>query len=129
MMRVGHGFDVHAAAAGDHVVLGGVRIEHFAKIREVVVGDGHLGLPQQGLDTEVVPPRKVLVDRVRSDQRHAGERSGGGLQLRVELVVELRGERLPVCLRRRVDRDAFELADRRRGAQLPACLGPAADDG
>jgi len=28
MFRIGHGFDVHAFCAGDHVVLGGVRIEH-----------------------------------------------------------------------------------------------------
>lgn len=27
-MRIGHGFDAHAFAAGDHVVLGGVRIPH-----------------------------------------------------------------------------------------------------
>lgn len=27
-MRIGHGFDVHAFGAGDHVVLGGVRIAH-----------------------------------------------------------------------------------------------------
>lgn len=28
MIRVGSGFDVHAFGAGDHVMLGGVRIEH-----------------------------------------------------------------------------------------------------
>lgn len=28
MLRIGHGFDVHAFGAGDHVILGGVRIEH-----------------------------------------------------------------------------------------------------
>ena len=27
-MRIGHGYDVHAFGAGDHVVLGGVRIAH-----------------------------------------------------------------------------------------------------
>jgi 2-C-methyl-D-erythritol 2,4-cyclodiphosphate synthase len=27
-MRIGHGFDVHAFTAGDHVMLGGVRIAH-----------------------------------------------------------------------------------------------------
>jgi 2-C-methyl-D-erythritol 2,4-cyclodiphosphate synthase len=27
-MRIGHGFDVHAFAAGDHVMIGGVRIPH-----------------------------------------------------------------------------------------------------
>lgn len=27
-MRIGHGFDVHAFAEGDHVMLGGVRIPH-----------------------------------------------------------------------------------------------------
>lgn len=26
-MRVGHGFDVHAFGSGDHIMLGGVRIE------------------------------------------------------------------------------------------------------
>lgn len=28
MMRIGHGFDVHAFGEGDHVVLGGVRVPH-----------------------------------------------------------------------------------------------------
>ncbi|MFZ9311774.1 MAG: 2-C-methyl-D-erythritol 2,4-cyclodiphosphate synthase, partial [Arenimonas sp.] len=28
MMRIGSGFDVHAFGAGDHVVLGGIRIAH-----------------------------------------------------------------------------------------------------
>jgi len=27
-MRIGHGYDVHAFGDGDHIVLGGVRIEH-----------------------------------------------------------------------------------------------------
>jgi 2-C-methyl-D-erythritol 2,4-cyclodiphosphate synthase len=27
-MRIGHGYDVHAFGEGDHVVMGGVRIEH-----------------------------------------------------------------------------------------------------
>jgi 2-C-methyl-D-erythritol 2,4-cyclodiphosphate synthase len=27
-MRIGHGYDVHAFGSGDHVMLGGVRIEH-----------------------------------------------------------------------------------------------------
>jgi 2-C-methyl-D-erythritol 2,4-cyclodiphosphate synthase len=27
-MRIGHGFDVHAFGPGDHIVLGGVRIDH-----------------------------------------------------------------------------------------------------
>ena len=27
-MRIGHGYDVHAFTAGDHIVLGGVRIAH-----------------------------------------------------------------------------------------------------
>lgn len=28
MMRIGHGFDVHALGPGDHITLGGVRIAH-----------------------------------------------------------------------------------------------------
>ena len=28
MMRIGHGFDVHAFGPGDHIVLGGARIPH-----------------------------------------------------------------------------------------------------
>jgi 2-C-methyl-D-erythritol 2,4-cyclodiphosphate synthase len=28
MMRIGHGFDVHAFGDGDHVMLGGVRVSH-----------------------------------------------------------------------------------------------------
>jgi 2-C-methyl-D-erythritol 2,4-cyclodiphosphate synthase len=31
-MRIGQGFDVHAFGAGDHVVLGGVRIDHVRGI-------------------------------------------------------------------------------------------------
>ena len=31
-MRIGHGYDVHAFASGDHVVLGGVRIAHVCGI-------------------------------------------------------------------------------------------------
>lgn len=27
-MRIGHGYDVHAFGSGDHIMLGGVRIEH-----------------------------------------------------------------------------------------------------
>lgn len=27
-MRIGHGYDVHAFTEGDHIILGGVRIEH-----------------------------------------------------------------------------------------------------
>lgn len=27
-MRIGHGYDVHAFTAGDHIILGGVRIAH-----------------------------------------------------------------------------------------------------
>jgi 2-C-methyl-D-erythritol 2,4-cyclodiphosphate synthase len=28
MMRIGHGFDVHAFGPGDHVILGGEKIAH-----------------------------------------------------------------------------------------------------
>ena len=28
MMRIGHGFDVHAFCKGDYLILGGVRIPH-----------------------------------------------------------------------------------------------------
>ncbi|HEV2111255.1 MAG TPA: 2-C-methyl-D-erythritol 2,4-cyclodiphosphate synthase [Gammaproteobacteria bacterium] len=38
-MRVGHGYDVHAFAAGDHVMLGGVRIPHGKGLRAHSDGD------------------------------------------------------------------------------------------
>jgi len=38
-MRVGHGYDVHAFAPGDHVMLGGVRIPHERGIRAHSDGD------------------------------------------------------------------------------------------
>ncbi len=38
-MRVGHGYDVHAFATGDHVMLGGVRIPHSRGIRAHSDGD------------------------------------------------------------------------------------------
>ena len=38
-MRVGHGYDVHAFAPGDHVMLGGVRIPHGKAIRAHSDGD------------------------------------------------------------------------------------------
>ena len=38
-MRIGHGYDVHAFAAGDHVMLGGVRIPHGKGVRAHSDGD------------------------------------------------------------------------------------------
>jgi 2-C-methyl-D-erythritol 2,4-cyclodiphosphate synthase len=38
-MRIGHGYDVHAFTAGDHVMLGGVRIAHSKGIRAHSDGD------------------------------------------------------------------------------------------
>ncbi|HEU5399227.1 MAG TPA: 2-C-methyl-D-erythritol 2,4-cyclodiphosphate synthase, partial [Gammaproteobacteria bacterium] len=38
-MRIGHGYDVHAFAPGDHVMLGGVRIPHEQGIRAHSDGD------------------------------------------------------------------------------------------
>lgn len=38
-MRIGHGYDVHAFAAGDHVILGGVRIPHSRGIQAHSDGD------------------------------------------------------------------------------------------
>lgn len=38
-MRIGHGFDVHAFATGDHVMLGGVRISHGRGLRAHSDGD------------------------------------------------------------------------------------------
>lgn len=38
-MRIGHGYDVHAFTAGDHVMLGGVRIPHAQGIRAHSDGD------------------------------------------------------------------------------------------
>ena len=41
-LRIGHGFDVHAFGAGDHVMLGGVRVPH---VRGVVAhSDGDVAL-------------------------------------------------------------------------------------
>ena len=38
-MRIGHGYDVHAFEAGDHLMLGGVRIEHDRAFRAHSDGD------------------------------------------------------------------------------------------
>ena len=42
MMRIGHGFDVHAFGSGDHVMLGGERIAHSAGL--VAHSDGDVVL-------------------------------------------------------------------------------------
>lgn len=39
MIRIGHGYDVHAFGDGDHVVLGGVRIPHPRGLRAHSDGD------------------------------------------------------------------------------------------
>jgi len=38
-MRIGHGYDVHAFTAGDHVMLGGVRIPHGKGVKAHSDGD------------------------------------------------------------------------------------------
>lgn len=38
-MRIGHGFDVHAFTAGDHIVLGGVKIPHTQAFQAHSDGD------------------------------------------------------------------------------------------
>lgn len=38
-MRVGHGYDVHAFTAGDHLMLGGVRIPHAKGVKAHSDGD------------------------------------------------------------------------------------------
>ena len=38
-MRIGHGYDVHAFIAGDHVMLGGVRIAHSKGVKAHSDGD------------------------------------------------------------------------------------------
>ena len=38
-MRIGHGYDVHAFTAGDHVMLGGVRIPHDKSVKAHSDGD------------------------------------------------------------------------------------------
>ncbi len=38
-MRIGHGFDVHAFGPGDHITLGGVRIEHYRGLEAHSDGD------------------------------------------------------------------------------------------
>ncbi len=39
MMRIGHGYDVHAFTAGDHIILGGVRIPHTHSLQAHSDGD------------------------------------------------------------------------------------------
>lgn len=39
MLRIGHGYDVHAFTAGDHIVLGGVRIPHTQAFKAHSDGD------------------------------------------------------------------------------------------
>lgn len=38
-LRIGHGYDVHAFETGDHVILGGVRIEHNRGLKAHSDGD------------------------------------------------------------------------------------------
>ncbi len=38
-MRVGHGYDVHAFCAGDHIILGGVKISHTHGLKAHSDGD------------------------------------------------------------------------------------------
>jgi len=38
-MRIGHGFDVHAFTAGDHIILGGVHIPHKFSLKAHSDGD------------------------------------------------------------------------------------------
>jgi 2-C-methyl-D-erythritol 2,4-cyclodiphosphate synthase len=38
-MRIGHGYDIHAFIAGDHVMLGGVRIDHTKGVKAHSDGD------------------------------------------------------------------------------------------
>lgn len=38
-MRIGHGFDVHAFTSGDHLMLGGVKIEHTHAFKAHSDGD------------------------------------------------------------------------------------------
>lgn len=38
-MRIGQGFDVHAFGEGDHVILGGVRVDHHCGLRAHSDGD------------------------------------------------------------------------------------------
>lgn len=38
-MRIGHGYDIHAFTAGDHVMLGGVRIDHAKGVKAHSDGD------------------------------------------------------------------------------------------
>ena len=39
MIRVGSGYDVHAFGPGDHVMLGGVRVEHSSGVQAHSDGD------------------------------------------------------------------------------------------
>jgi len=39
MLRIGHGYDVHAFTAGDHIMLGGVRIPHTQAFQAHSDGD------------------------------------------------------------------------------------------
>ena len=39
MIRIGHGYDVHAFESGDHIVLGGVRIPHTRGLKAHSDGD------------------------------------------------------------------------------------------
>lgn len=41
-IRIGHGFDVHAFGEGDHVMLGGVRVEHMRGV--VAHSDGDVAI-------------------------------------------------------------------------------------
>ena len=39
LIRIGHGYDVHAFEAGDHIILGGVKIPHHSQFKAHSDGD------------------------------------------------------------------------------------------
>ncbi|MCW9088797.1 MAG: 2-C-methyl-D-erythritol 2,4-cyclodiphosphate synthase [Gammaproteobacteria bacterium] len=92
-MRIGHGYDVHAFTAGDHIVLGGVRIAHshaFAAhsdgdvlihaLCDALLGAAALGdigrhFPDSSAEFENIDSR-ILLRRVVELLHHHGYRLG-----------------------------------------------------
>ena len=73
MLRIGQGLDVHAFSAGDHVMLGGVRIPYARQFEYPVVPEHSLEINAPGFWRHI-PDRvpDVLIAVLNNDQDKPG---------------------------------------------------------